>query len=64
MASRRFLNLFLEALRLGDFEAAKQAAVAHNQSHVALVLKHGLDIFRYEKQLKTLHGDHDVIQPV
>jgi biopolymer transport protein ExbB/biopolymer transport protein TolQ len=63
-ASRRFLKLFLEALRLGDFEAAKQAAASHNQSHVALVLKHGLDIFQYEKQLKTLHGDHDVIQPV
>jgi biopolymer transport protein ExbB/TolQ len=63
-ASRRFLKLFLEALRLGDFEAAKQAAVTHNQSHVALVLKHGLDIFQYEKQLKALHGDHDVIQPV
>ena len=63
-ATRPFLKSFLEALRTGDFEAARQAAASHSHSHVALVLKHGLDIFQYEKQLKTLRADHDVIQPV
>jgi biopolymer transport protein ExbB/biopolymer transport protein TolQ len=63
-ASRSFLKLFMAALRQGDFEAAKQAAIDHPRSHVALVLKHGLDIFQYEKKLRTSHGDHDVIQPV
>jgi biopolymer transport protein ExbB/biopolymer transport protein TolQ len=63
-ASRPFLKLFLEALRQGDFEAARAAAASHGQSHVALVLKHGLDIFQYEKQLQGLQADHDVIQPV
>ena len=28
------------------------------------MLKHGLDIFQYENQLKGVQGDHDVIQPV
>ena len=28
------------------------------------MLKHGLDIFQYEKQLKALNENHDVIQPV
>ncbi|MGA2079526.1 MAG: MotA/TolQ/ExbB proton channel family protein [Holophaga sp.] len=63
-ASRPFLKLFVDALRQGDFEAARQAAVDHSRSHVALVLKHGLDIYQYEKQLQTAHGEHDVIQPV
>jgi biopolymer transport protein ExbB/TolQ len=63
-ASRKFLKLFMDTLRRGDFEAAKRAATTHNKSHVALVLKHGLDIFQYEKQLKTLNDKHDVIQPV
>ncbi|MCE1228996.1 MAG: MotA/TolQ/ExbB proton channel family protein, partial [Firmicutes bacterium] len=36
----------------------------HNKSHIALVLKHGLDIFQYENQLKASHPSHDVIQPV
>ena len=63
-ASDKFLKLFMDTLRRGDFEAAKRAATTHNKSHVALVLKHGLDIFQYEKQLKTLHDSHDVIQPV
>jgi biopolymer transport protein ExbB/biopolymer transport protein TolQ len=63
-ASGKFLKLFMETLRQGDFEAAKQAAAVHEKSHVALVLKHGLDIYQYEKQLKQLHDNHDVIQPV
>ena len=63
-ASQKFLKLFMDTLRRGDFEAAKRAATTHNKSHIALVLKHGLDIFQYEKQLKALHEDHDVIQPV
>jgi biopolymer transport protein ExbB/biopolymer transport protein TolQ len=54
----------MDTLRRGDFEAAKRAATTHNKSHIALVLKHGLDIFQYEKQLKALKADHDVIQPV
>src|SRR5690348_11018597 len=49
-ASEKFLKLFMDTLRRGDFEAAKRAATTHNKSHVALVLKHGLDIFQYEKQ--------------
>jgi biopolymer transport protein ExbB/biopolymer transport protein TolQ len=63
-ASRSFLKLFLDALRLGDFEAARTAAITHNKSHIALVLKHGLDIYLYEKQIQGLHGGHDLIQPV
>ena len=63
-ASEKFLKLFMDTLRRGDFEAAKRAATTHNKSHVALVLKHGLDIFQYEKQLKTMNANHDVIQPV
>ncbi|MFZ1613892.1 MAG: MotA/TolQ/ExbB proton channel family protein, partial [Holophaga sp.] len=63
-ASRKFLKLFMDTLRRGDFEAARKAAATHNKSHIALVLKHGLDIFQYEKQLKALHENHDVIQPV
>ena len=63
-ASRKFLRLFMETLRRGDFDAAKNAAAAHGKSHVALVLKHGLDIYQYEKQLRMLHEGHDVIQPV
>ena len=31
---------------------------------MALVLKHGLDIYQYEKQLKATNEGHDVIQPV
>jgi biopolymer transport protein ExbB/TolQ len=63
-ATDKFLKLFMDTLRRGDFEAAKRAATTHNKSHVALVLKHGLDIFQYEKQLKTMNANHDVIQPV
>jgi biopolymer transport protein ExbB/TolQ len=63
-ASKKFLKLFMETLRRGDFEAAKLAAAAHGKSHAALVLKHGLDIYQYEKQLRLLHEGHDVIQPV
>ena len=63
-ASEKFLKLFMDTLRRGDFEAAKRAATTHNKSHVALVLKHGLDIFQYEKQLKNMNPNHDVIQPV
>jgi biopolymer transport protein ExbB/biopolymer transport protein TolQ len=63
-ATRSFLKLFLSALRGGDFEAARQAASYHGHSHVALVLKQGLVIYQYEKQLKTRNNDHDVIQPV
>jgi len=63
-ASKKFLKLFMDTLRRGDFEAARRAATTHNKSHIALVLKHGLDIFQYEKQLKALHENHDVIQPV
>ena len=63
-ASEKFLKLFMDTLRRGDFEAAKRAATTHNKSHVALVLKHGLDIFQYEKQLKTMNPNHDTIQPV
>jgi biopolymer transport protein ExbB/biopolymer transport protein TolQ len=63
-ASEKFLKLFMDTLRRGDFEASKRAATTHNKSHVALVLKHGLDIFQYEKQLKNMNPNHDVIQPV
>jgi biopolymer transport protein ExbB/biopolymer transport protein TolQ len=63
-ATRPFLKRFLEALRQGDFEAARQAATAHNRSHVAMVLRHGLDTFQYEKQLQGLQGGGDVIQSV
>lgn len=63
-ASTKFLKLFMDTLRRGDFEAAKRAATTHNKSHIALVLKHGLDIYQYEKQLKGLNPAHDVIQPV
>jgi biopolymer transport protein ExbB/biopolymer transport protein TolQ len=63
-ASRRFLKHFLGDLRRGDFEAAKATADAHGRSHVALVLKHGLDIYQYEKQLKLARAGHEVIQPV
>jgi biopolymer transport protein ExbB/biopolymer transport protein TolQ len=60
-ASRRFLGGFLEALRRGDLEGARKAAEAHGRSHVALVLRHGLDIFQYERSLD--HGT-DPIPPV
>lgn len=63
-ASQKFLKLFMDTLRRGDFEASKRAATTHAKSHIALVLKHGLDIFQYEKQLKALNENHDVIQPV
>jgi biopolymer transport protein ExbB/biopolymer transport protein TolQ len=63
-ASKKFLKLFMDTLRRGDFEAAKRAATTHNKSHVALVLKHGLDIFQYEKQLKASNAEHNAIQPV
>ena len=63
-ASDKFLKLFMDTLRRGDFESSKRAATTHNKSHVALVLKHGLDIFQYEKQLKTMNPTHDAIQPV
>jgi biopolymer transport protein ExbB/biopolymer transport protein TolQ len=63
-ASQKFLKVFMAALRNGDFEAAQRAADDHPRSHMALVLRHGLDIYRYEKQLQAQHGGHDVIQPV
>jgi len=63
-ATRSFLKLFVAALRSGDFEAARQAASVHGKSHVAQVLKQGLAIFQYEKQLKHLRPDHDLVQPV
>ncbi len=63
-ASEKFLKLFMDTLRRGDFEASKRAATTHQKSHIALVLKHGLDIFQYEKQLKLTNSNHDVIQPV
>jgi len=63
-ASAKFLKLFMDTLRRGDFEASKRAATTHSKSHIALVLKHGLDIYQYEKQLKGLNAAHDVIQPV
>ncbi|MDP1833197.1 MAG: MotA/TolQ/ExbB proton channel family protein [Geothrix sp.] len=63
-ASDKFLKLFMDTLRRGDFEAAKRAATTHNKSHIALVLKHGLDIYQYEKQLKTMNPNHDAIMPV
>jgi len=62
--TRPFLKQFLEALRQGDFEAARGAAAGHGRSHMALVLRHGLDIFQYEKQLQGRQAGHDVIQPV
>jgi biopolymer transport protein ExbB/biopolymer transport protein TolQ len=64
IATRSFLKLFVAALRGGDFDAARQVAAAHGKSHVAMVLKQGLVIFQYEKQLKARSADHDVIQPV
>ncbi len=63
-ATDKFLKLFMDTLRRGDFEASKRAATTHNKSHIALVLKHGLDIFQYEKQLKASNPTHDAIQPV
>ena len=63
-ASRKFLELFMKTLRVGDFEAAKRAATTHQKSHIALVLKHGLDIYQYEKQIKATNPHHDVINPV
>ena len=63
-ATRSFLKLFTAALRGGDFDAARQAAAAHDKSHVALVLKQGLVIYQYEKQLQARGEGHDVIQPV
>ena len=42
-ATRPFLKQFLEALRRGDFEAARRAAAEHERSHVAMVLRHGLE---------------------
>ena len=63
-ASDKFLKLFMDTLRRGDFEASKRAATTHNKSHIALVLKHGLDLFQYEKQLKATSPNHDAIQPV
>lgn len=63
-ASQAFLKLFMAALRQGDFESARSAAATHSKSHIALVLKHGLDIYQYEKSLKLQHDGHDVIQPV
>ena len=63
-ASDKFLKAFMAALRSGDFKAAKTAATTHNKSHIALVLKHGLDIYEYEKQLKTMNTTHDAIAPV
>ena len=63
-ASRAFLKLFVAALRAGDFDAARQAAAAHGRSHVAMVLKQGLVIYQYEKQLQGRNADHDVIQAV
>jgi len=63
-ASRKFLKLFLATLRTGELEAAGNTATAFGKSHVALVLKHGLDIYQYERQLRKEHGGHDVIQPV
>jgi len=59
-ASKKFLKLFMDTLRRGDFDAAKRAAASHNKSHVAMVLKSGLDIYQYEKQLQT----QDPIQSV
>jgi biopolymer transport protein ExbB/biopolymer transport protein TolQ len=52
-ASKKFLKLFMDSLRRGDFEASKKAAATHNKSHIALVLKHSLDIYQYETQLKS-----------
>jgi biopolymer transport protein ExbB/biopolymer transport protein TolQ len=63
-ATRAFLKLFTAALRGGDFDAARKAAAAHGKSHVALVLKQGLAIYQYEKQLQSRGEGHDVIQPV
>nr|WP_320131902.1 MotA/TolQ/ExbB proton channel family protein [uncultured Holophaga sp.] len=63
-ASQKFLKLFMDTLRRGDFEAAKRAATTHQKSHIALVLKHGLDIYQYEKQLQATNEHHDVINPV
>jgi biopolymer transport protein ExbB/biopolymer transport protein TolQ len=63
-ASKKFLKLFMDTLRRGDFEASKRAATSHNKSHIALVLKHGLDIYQYESQLKATKANHNVVQAV
>jgi biopolymer transport protein ExbB/biopolymer transport protein TolQ len=64
-ATRRFLGGFLEDLRRGDLEGARRAAEAAEGSHVALVLKHGLDIFQYERSLGPAGGaGRDLIAPV
>jgi biopolymer transport protein ExbB/biopolymer transport protein TolQ len=63
-ASKKFMRLFMDTLRRGDFDASKRAAGTHNKSHMALVLKYGLDIYQYEKGLQATKPSHDVIQPV
>jgi biopolymer transport protein ExbB/biopolymer transport protein TolQ len=64
-ATRRFLGGFLEALRRGDLEGARRACADQERSHVALVLRHGLDIFQYERSLGPEGGGgRDPIPPV
>ena len=63
-ASETFLKTFMTTLRNADFEASKRAATTHQKSHIAMVLKHGLDHFQYEKTLQVTNPNHDVIQPV
>jgi len=63
-ASQKFLNLFVKSLKEGDFNAAREVATTHPKSHIALVLKHGLDIYQYEKKLQATNDQHDVINPV
>jgi len=63
-ASKKFMKLFLDTLRRGDFDAAKRAASTHNRSHVAMVLKHGLDIYQYEKEIMKGKPDYNVVQAV
>lgn len=63
-ATAKFLKLFMESLKKGDFDAAKKAAQAFNKSHVALVLKHALDIYQFECTLKAKNAGHNVIESV
>jgi len=63
-ATGKFLKLFMESLKKGDFDAAKKAAMTHNKSHVALVLKHSLDIYQFELTLRAKNPHHNVIESV
>ena len=57
-------QIYVTVERFVTYAQSNAASDKFLKSHVALVLKHGLDIFQYEKQLKTMNPNHDAIQPV